>query len=65
MAMNGNRLGDAIRAAIDALPDKSDREAVFRALGNEIINEVTTYGEVGTVGSDPQGGVVNSSGTIS
>lgn len=42
MALNGNDLGDAMRAAVDALSDadKANRTKVFRALGNAIIDHV-------------------------
>ena len=36
MALNGDALGLAIKAAIDAVGDKTDREAVFKALGNAL-----------------------------
>ena len=35
--MDGDALGDAMRAAVDTVPDKTNREAVFRALGQAIV----------------------------
>ena len=46
MAMNGDTLGDEIRAAIDAVVDKTDREALFQAMGNAIVTHITTNGTV-------------------
>lgn len=46
MAMNGNVLGDAIRAAIDAVGDKTDREAIFRAIGGAIVGHITANAQV-------------------
>lgn len=41
MPMNGNTLGDAMRAAVDAVGDKTDRQAIFRAIGNAITTHIT------------------------
>lgn len=58
MAMDGDRLGNAIKAAIDATPVPTPnsalteeqvneyRAALFRAIGNAIISEITTNGTV-------------------
>lgn len=46
MAMNGNVLGDAIKAAIDAVGDKTDRQAIFRALGDAIVTHITANASV-------------------
>lgn len=46
MALNGNSLGDAMLAAIDAVGDKTDRQALFRALGAAIVTHITTQGSV-------------------
>jgi hypothetical protein len=46
MAMNGNALGDEIRALIDAVGDKTDRTALFRAIGNAIVTHITTNASV-------------------
>jgi len=61
MAMVGNDLGDAIRAAIDGVADKSDRTAVFRAMGGAIVTYVATNADVETeiaVSACAAGGVV-------
>jgi len=42
MALNGNTLGDAIKAAVDGVSDKTDRQAIFRAIGNAITTHITT-----------------------
>lgn len=46
MAMVGSDLGDAIMAEIDAVVDKEDREALFRAMGNAIVDYITTNGTI-------------------
>lgn len=38
--MNGNTLGDAMLAAVNAVPDKTDRQALFRALGGAIVGHI-------------------------
>ena len=48
MALDGNRLGDAIRTAIDNVSDSTDRTALFRAVGNAIIAEFQTSAVVTT-----------------
>jgi hypothetical protein len=40
MALSANRLGDAMKAAVDAVGNKSDRTAVFRALAAAVVAEV-------------------------
>jgi nucleoid-associated protein YgaU len=42
----GNVLGDAVKAAIDAIPEdqRSDRTLVFRAMGTAIINHIIANG---------------------
>lgn len=42
MALNANTLGDAMKAAVDAVVDKTDRTAVFRALASAIVTHLTT-----------------------
>lgn len=44
MALVGTALGDAMKAAVDALSDaqKQDRSAVFRAMGTAIVTYITT-----------------------
>jgi hypothetical protein len=46
MAMNGDVLGDAIKAAVDAVGDKTDRQALFRAIGAAIVTHITTQAAV-------------------
>lgn len=46
MALNANRLGDAMRAAVDAVGDKTDRTAVFRALAAAVVAEIQGEGVV-------------------
>lgn len=64
MALDGDRLGDAIQAALDALPG-TDRAENFRAIGQAIVAEITGHGVVTATGVDPQGGTVTSTGTVS
>jgi hypothetical protein len=37
---SGDILGDAIKAAIDAVPDKTDRDALFHAMGEAIVAHI-------------------------
>lgn len=46
MALNATRLGNAMKDAVDAVGDKRDRAAVFRALATAIITEIVTNGNV-------------------
>lgn len=60
LAGTGDILGDAIRAAIDATPDKTDRSAIFRAIGNAIVAHIIANGVVAVAsvtGVTPGGGV--------
>lgn len=38
--MNGDLLGQEIMAAIDAVPDKTDRESLMKAIGGAIVNHI-------------------------
>ncbi len=40
MAMNGDLLGLAMKAAIDGVGDKTDRNALFKALGGAIVAHI-------------------------
>lgn len=40
MAMNGNALGDAIKAALDALGPDPTKQAFWRAVGQSIVDHV-------------------------
>lgn len=52
MALDGNRLGDAIRAAVDLAvagtptSGTAQRTAVWRAIGTAIVTEITVNGQV-------------------
>jgi hypothetical protein len=61
MALNGDILGAAIKAAIDAEADKTDRDAVFRALGNAIVQHIQTFAQV-TVAVTTTGSATNQAG---
>ncbi len=65
MALSGNRLGDAMLAAVDALTteDKANRQKVFRALGAAIVTEVTTNARVTVSAAVPSGIPVATTGT--
>lgn len=66
MALNGDVLGDAIKSAIDALPDpKTDRTAIFRAIGNAIVLHITANAAVvvTSVSGVTTGGGVSGPGT--
>lgn len=43
--MDANRLGDAIKSAIDGVGDKTDRQALFRALAEAIITEISQHAD--------------------
>ena len=49
MAMNGDTLGLAIKAAIDAVGDKTNRDDVFKAMGNAIVTHIQTLAQVSTI----------------
>jgi hypothetical protein len=42
MPMVGDALGELIKANIDAVGDKTDRDALFKAMGNAIVDYITT-----------------------
>lgn len=44
MALSNTRMGDAIKAAIDAVGDKTDRTLLFRAMAQAIIDEFKNNG---------------------
>ncbi len=48
MAMNGDTLGLAIKAAVQAAAaaDPTDRDAMFKAMGNAIVHHIQTFGTV-------------------
>lgn len=62
MAMSASILGPAIRAAIDGVGDKTDRDALFEAMAQAIIDHITTHGAV-TVTVTSVSGVTAGAGT--
>lgn len=50
MALSGDVLGDAIKAAVDAQAgvDPTDRTALFRAIGGAIVTHITASAVVNT-----------------
>jgi len=56
MALNGDNLGDEMRVAVTA-EDPADRTAMFRALGNAVIDHFKNNAEI-TI-DDPSGLVDN------
>ncbi len=46
MALNGDDLGDEMLAAIDGVGDKTDRTALFRALGNKIVDHIKANSQI-------------------
>lgn len=67
MALDANRLGDAIKDAIDAVSDKTDRQALFRAMADAIVTELqdnatvtvtgVSAGGLSATGAHPTGGI--------
>ena len=53
MAMNGNALGDAIRASIEGMSpgDKTDTTLVWRAIGVAIVDYIKNNAEVSGEGT--------------
>jgi hypothetical protein len=68
--MNDTRLGDAIVARLMALngdidgTEEARLKTFWRAIADEIISEIQSFGVVNTTGADPQGGTVTSTGTV-
>lgn len=46
MAMNGDTLGAAMKAAVDAVSDKTDRDALFKAIGGAIVAHIQGNAQV-------------------
>lgn len=65
MAMSGDRLGDAIKAAIDAMSeaDRANRTKLFRAIGGAIVSEIATHARVTVAADVPAGIPVATAGT--
>lgn len=65
MAMNGDNLGDEMKAAVDALssPDRSDLQKCLRALGRAIVSHIRTNADVATSTPNVQTGSDTKAGT--
>ncbi len=65
MALSGTgpALGDAMLAAINAVGDKTDRTALFEALGTAIITHIISHGTgaIAVIGVTPGGGATTGS----
>ena len=50
MSVSGDRLGDAIKAFVDAIPDdkKGDLQYIWRGIASEILSELTDNAVVTT-----------------
>lgn len=46
MAMNADVLGAALKSAVDGVGDKTDRDALFRAMAQAIVTHITTTATV-------------------
>lgn len=46
MALNGNDLGDALMTAVTGAGAAGDRQAIFRAMGNTIVNYIKSNAQV-------------------
>lgn len=53
--MNGDTLGDAMLAAVNAAPDKTNRTALFRALGGAIVAHIQANATVTIAAAVPVG----------
>lgn len=68
MAMDGDVLGLAMKAAVDGLSDdqKKDRDAVFKAMGGAVVEHIQTLGQLSglvVVGTSATGGPVTGTAT--
>lgn len=63
MPMNGDVLGLAIKAAIDGVGDKTDRDALFKAMGAAIVAHIKANGLV-TVTTACGAGAGTGTGTV-
>lgn len=57
MPMNGNVLGDAMRAAIEALGSNPSKQDFWRAVGGAVVSHVTGNAVVSSTVTIPVGGV--------
>ena len=46
MPLNGDILGALIKSSIDGVADKTDRDAIFKAMGAAIVSHIQTAGTV-------------------
>lgn len=53
MALNGNNLGDLLLAAVTTAGVAGDRQAMFRAMGNTIVNYIKSNAVVTVATSTP------------
>ncbi len=65
MPLNGAVLGAAIKAAVDAVVDKTDRDDLFTAMGNAIVAHIQANAQVfvASVSGVTTGGGVSGPGT--
>jgi enoyl-CoA hydratase/carnithine racemase len=65
MALSGAALGTALKAALDAVSDKTDREEIFEAMGTAIVNYLKANAQVvvASVSGVTTGGGVSGPGT--
>lgn len=61
MAMDGEDLGDAIRAELDGLSGSTDRDALFKAMGVAIVDYLKSNAVVSVTGVQTGGGSANGS----
>lgn len=66
MALNGDVLGLAIKAAVQAAAaaNPADRDAMFKAMGNAIVTHLKTLGVIVVVVSTGPGAPGGGTGTI-
>lgn len=66
MAMNGDTLGMAIKAAVEAAAaaDPADRDEIFKAMGNAIVQHIQAAAQVVVVVTSGPGSPGGGTGTI-
>lgn len=70
MPMTGAGMGAAIKTAIQAIPDiditdSAELTSFCNAVGDAVVQYIQANASVSASGADPQGGIVNSTGTVS
>lgn len=65
MALNGEVLGQLIKAKMNEASSLTDQDAMLTALGEAIVEHITTEGVVSTTGTTSGGDSCSSSGGIS